>query len=196
MEADQEADRQDLERRLSAATPSDTVRGIVFNAVFDVAREGAGDEAARRCDPARKGSRVDFFSYPVAEFLRITWNVADVLARDLPFDETLRRIGLKAGGGVLGSPLGKTLATIAGMDPRRLMAQTPAGYRATVSYGERIVEWVSERHVRHTFRRDFLVPSFHCGVFVGALQAIGARGARAEGRQTGFLEAVYDVTWQ
>ena len=57
------ADRRDLERRLAAATDADTSRGLNFNRLFDLVREKLGDDAARACDPQRKGSRTDFFSW-------------------------------------------------------------------------------------------------------------------------------------
>lgn len=64
------------------------------------------------------------------------------------------------------------------MDPRRLLASTASGYKATVSYGERT-----------------LVPPFHCGVFAGAVEAVGGKNVKATGSQTGFLEAEYHVSW-
>src|SRR5512141_3431474 len=77
------ADRKDLERRVAAATDADTSRGLNFNRLFDLVRDHLGDEAARAMDPQRKGSRVDFFSYPVAEYLRIAWDAADRLEQQL-----------------------------------------------------------------------------------------------------------------
>ena len=55
--------------------------------------------------------------------------------------------------------------------------------------------WLGERHARYVFTRDFLVPPFHAGVLaVGAIVG-GGKNVKATGRQTGLLEAVYDVTW-
>ncbi len=190
------SDRVDLEKRIAAATDQDTVRGLIFNAIFAVARAHGDPDLPRRCDPAGKGDRVDFFSYPVSDFLRICWDVADALAPKLPFDEVLWKIGHRAGGGVLSSMLGRTLTAIAGTDGRALIGQTPHAYRATVSYGERIVSWPGERHAQVVFRRDFLVPPFHCGVFTGALEAIRARSVAVTGEQTGFLEARYELRWE
>jgi uncharacterized protein (TIGR02265 family) len=189
------SDARDLDRRLAAATPADTVRGLIFNAAFQHAREHGGAALAQRCDPEGKGSRVDFFAYPVTDFLRLSWALADALAPS-PFDEVLWKIGHRAGSVVFSSLVGKTMAALAGLDTRQLVSQAPAGYRATVSYGERAVEWKGERHARIAFRRDFLVPPFHCGVMTGALQAVGTKGTKVEGAQTGFLEAIYDLTWQ
>ena len=90
------ADRRDLEARLAAATPDDTVRGLIFNAVFSVVSEALGDAAARACDPSGKGGRIDFFTHPVADFLRTCWDAADLLEPALGGPESFFRIGHRA----------------------------------------------------------------------------------------------------
>ena len=64
-----------------------------------------------------------------------------------------------------------------------------------VSYGERKLEWVAPQHARFTFEGDFLVPDYHCGIFRAAVDAVGAKAERLEGRQTGPLASVYDIVW-
>lgn len=190
------ADPADLAQRIAVATPADTARGIAFNATFDVIRELAGEAACRELDPARTGSRIDFFSYPVTDYLTLAWAAANRLEPTLgSAEKVFFALGRRTGAGVLSSTLGKTLTTLSGMDPRRLLTATSAGYRATVSYGERTVTWKGERHAHVVFKRDFLVPPYHCGVFVGAVEAVGGKNVKATGSQTGFLDAEYDVTW-
>lgn len=190
------ADRQDLETRLAAAVPEDTVRGLVFNGAFSVLREHGGEEAARQCDPAGTGSRTDFFSYPVTDYLNMAWNAADRLESHVGgVDAAFYKIGHRALANVLSSMLGRTLLTIAGGDIHRLLSQTPSGYKATVSYGERTVEWPDPRHAHMVFTHDFLVPPFHCGVIAAAVEMAGGRNVKAVGRKTGFLAAEYDITW-
>lgn len=190
------ADRKDLDARISAATPEDTVRGLVFNGAFSVLREFGGEDAARACDPLGTGSRTDFFSYPVVDYLTMAWAAADRLEGALGgTDAVFYRIGHRALTNVFSSMLGRTLLTIAAGDIKRLLSQTPSGYRATVSYGERTVDWPAPNHCHMVFKRDFLVPPFHCGVVSGAIEMMGGRDVKATGRQTGFLEAEYDFTW-
>jgi len=191
------ADRKDLEARIAVATPQDTVRGVVFNAIFSVVREDAGESAARQVDTAKKGSRTEFFTYPVVDFLRIIWDAADLLESKLGgVDPVYQKVGARAGELVAASMLGKTLlALAAGGGPRQLMAHLPGGYRATVSYGERTLTWIGEKHVRYVFTRDFLVPPFHAGVLYVGAKVGGGKNVRSIGRQTSLLEAVYDVMW-
>src|SRR5512140_3938756 len=101
------ADRRDLERRLAATTDADTSRGLNFNRLFDLVREQLGDEAARACDPQRKGSRIDFFSYPVSEYLRIAWDAADRLEPTFgSVDAVFEELGRRTITGFLASALG------------------------------------------------------------------------------------------
>jgi uncharacterized protein (TIGR02265 family) len=190
------ADPEELKARLAAAGPKDTVRGIVFNAAFALLRELAGQPAARECDPAGTGRRSEYFSYPVADYLRLAWAGADRLGERLGgADAVFWELGARAAGRWLDSALGRTLAAIAGTDPRRLVTNTATGYRNVVSYGTRTVEWLAPRHARIRFERDFLVPPFHCGVLVTALDRMGHVPVRADGRSRGLLESEYDVTW-
>jgi len=190
-------DRKDLEARLAAATPRDTSRGLAFNALFDAIEEHLGRAAAIEADPAKKGHRTEFFSYPVADFLRIAFEGADRLEKKLgSVDAVFRAFGYRTTSNVLGSMMGATMIALAGRNGlRALLGQAVTGYRSTVSYGVRRLEWVGPHHARFTFERDFLVPAYHCGVFLAAIDAVGATAERVEGRQTGPLSAVYDIVW-
>lgn len=190
-------DPADLRRRTAAASTRDTVRGLIFNAMFDVIREHAGEEVARRCDPRGEGHRTDFFGYPVAEYLEIAWCGADALEQTAEsVDRAFWLFGHRAARTELASLIGRAFTSFVGRDPRRMMSNAAHGYRATVSYGQRRTEWLGDRHARLTFRRDFLVPPFHCGVLTAALEATGVRRIEVTGRQTGFLESEYEVTWE
>jgi uncharacterized protein (TIGR02265 family) len=185
-----------LAARIAASTPRDTVRGLIFNGAFEVLRELAGEPAARACDPAGTGRRWDYFSYPVADYLRLAWAAAEVLESRLDgVRGVFWELGARAGHHWLATPLGRTVAAIAGRDPRRLLSQTGAAYRTVVSYGTRTIEWLGDRHARLLFKRDFLVPDFHCGVFTEALWVMAGTRVRAEGRAMELLVAEYDVVW-
>ena len=190
------ADREELERRIAATTDADTSRGLSFNRVFMLVRQRLGDDAARSCDPQRKGSRVDFFGYPVADYLRIAWNATDLLEPKLGSVAAVwTELGALTVTGFLASALGRTLFAMAGRDPRRIVAAGPSGYRSAVSYGERTVEWVGERHAVLRFRRDFIPPPYHRAVMLTALRASEARNPRVAATVLGLLDSDYDVTW-
>ena len=189
-------DRADLEQRIAAATPADTSRGLNFNTLFHLVRERLGEDAAKRCDPAGRGSRIDFFSYPVAEYLRALAPAIEKLGPLLGgADGVLDELGRRTGGGFLSSALGKTILTLAGRDPRRLVSSGPAAYRGAVSYGERTVEWLGDKHARMVFKRDFMPPAFHRGVVLGVLATTAAKSPSVVARADGLLDSTYDVSW-
>ena len=190
------ADRSDLARRKAAATEKDTTRGLNYNTLFALAREVLGDDVPRAIDPQRKGSRVDFFSYPIAEYLDVAWDAADRLeARFGSIDGVWFELGRRTVTGFLSSMLGRTIFSIAGHDPRRFIATGPSGYKAAVSYGERGVEWLGDHRARMTFRRDFMPAAFHRGVILTGLEASDAKAPRVEARELGFMDSEYDVRW-
>jgi uncharacterized protein (TIGR02265 family) len=186
----------DLDARLATATPRDTVRGVVFNALFAVLEQTAGRPAAVECDPAGRGLRNEYFSYSVAEYLRIAWAATDRLSARLGSRERVFwELGNSAARRWLAGPLGATFLAFAGRDPKRLLNNAASGYRLVVSYGTRTIEWIGDRHARLRFRHDFLVPPFHCGVLTGAIEAASNVAIRAEGREVAFLDSDYDVMW-
>ncbi len=191
------ADRRDLELRLAATTDADTSRGLNFNRLFDLVREQLGDDAAKACDPQRKGSRIDFFSYPVSEYLKAAWDAADRLEEKLGgIDAVFEELGRRTVTGFLSSVIGRTIFAIAGRDPRRFVSAGPAGYRSAVSYGDRSVEWLGDRHARMMFKRDFMPPTFHRAVILNGLAASDAKSPRVEAKATSLLDSEYDVSWE
>jgi uncharacterized protein (TIGR02265 family) len=190
-------DRGEFEQRIAACRDTDTSRGLNFNRLFDLARDHMGEEIARDCDPQGKATRTDFFSYPVAEYLKAAWSVADRLEPRLgSVDAVWTELGRRTVRGFLSSVLGRTIFAIAGRDPRRIVSAGPSGYRSAVSYGERKVEWRGEKAARMTFRRDFMPPAFHRAVILAALEASDARNPRVEARALGLLDSEYDLSWE
>jgi uncharacterized protein (TIGR02265 family) len=190
-------DPRDLGARLAAATPQDTARGLAFNALFDALEEHLGKAEAVALDPERKARRVEFFSYPVSDYLRISFAGADRMSEKLGSPEAaFHAFGERVLAHVFGSKIGATMFALAGKNGlRALLGQTVSGYRMMVSYGVRRLEWVGERHARIIFERDFLVPAYHCGIFLAGVKAAGAKAERIEGRQTGPLSSTYEIVW-
>jgi uncharacterized protein (TIGR02265 family) len=189
------ADRADLERRIALATPPDTVRGVIFRATSGLVRRHLGEDAARACDPARE-KRNDFFSYPIADYLRLAWAAADALERRLGSPEAVFfAIGEAAVEDLARTLFGRTVLALAAGSPRQVLEQIPGGYKATVGYGERRVTWLSPRSARVSYARDFLVPGFHRGILTAALHTTGARDVTADARVTGPLDLEVEVGW-
>lgn len=191
------ADRSELKQRIAAATAADTSRGLNYTTLFALVRDHLGEGAAREVDVLGKGSRVDFFSYPIAEYLQTAWNALDRLEPVYGSTEAvLTELGRRTISGFLASMIGRTAFTMAGREPRRLLANVGPSYRTAVSYGERRAEFTGPRRAVVTFRRDFMPPAFHQSVILTALQAGDAIRPRVTGRACGLLDSDYDVEWE
>jgi len=189
------ADRIDLAARTAAATREDTIRGLAFNAAFDVVREHADEATVLICDPAAKGKRADFSSYPVPELLQVVWAVADRLERKLgSVDEVFFQIGYRATAGVLGSMLGHTLLTF-GRTPKALLSQVPTAFKATTGYGQRFVTWQGETACRIDFDHEFLPLAYLRGTIQAGLDAASGKNPSVEGEVPGFMKARFQVRW-
>jgi len=187
-----------LEQLLALATPLDTCRGMFFNGAFEAVRSLGGEEARVKCYAAAGEKKyVDFFSYPVADFLKTIFTAAELLGGPAPGGRSmvLRQLGRRATADFLHSTVGRTMMALAGTDPQRLLASFPSGYRASLSYGDRSVERLGEKQARLMARRDFLPLEFNEGVLFAAMEQSTARELVVRGRQLSPLDVDYDVSW-
>jgi uncharacterized protein (TIGR02265 family) len=94
------------------------------------------------------------------------------------------------------SMAGKTLLSLSGSSPQRLLSTLPTGYRAAVNFGERTVTLRADKSAVVTFRRDFF-PLVHSeGVLQAVLEAANAKNVRIRSRSLGPLDSEYEVSWQ
>lgn len=191
-------DRKDLEARLAAARPADTARGLTFNALFDSLEEHLGPAAPKACDPAGKGHRTEFLSYPVADLLHIAFRGADLLEPVVgSVGLAFRGFGYRTTTAVFASRLGATLLAMVGhRGLRGILGQATTAYASVVSYGDRTLEWLGERHARFTCHRDFLPPDYHLGVLEAVADSVGVQIVILEGHATSRLDAVYELAWE
>jgi uncharacterized protein (TIGR02265 family) len=190
-------DRSTLATLKAAATPQDTSRGLNYNTLFEFARAEMGAGGPREVDPLAKGNRVDFFSYPITEYLDAAWNVAERLAPKYgSLDAVFYELGRRTVDGFLASVLGKTIFAMAGKDPRKIVAAGPGAFKSAVSYGERTVEFTGDKAARYTFKRDFMPHAFHRGVIMAALAATDARNPKAVAREVEFMHTIYEISWE
>lgn len=192
-----EVQRQ-LEQRLALAGPEDTCRGIFFNVVLDGLRDLAGREVELLCRRAAGDRKfTDFFSYPVADFIRLGLTALPLVGQQLGGGEAvLRWMGAHSTRIFLSSVAGKTAVKLANNNVKRFLNQVPVTYRAAVSYGERQVVWTGESSGRILFKRDFMPPAYHEGVLQAVVELLGGRNARVRGQATGPLDSVYELSWE
>jgi uncharacterized protein (TIGR02265 family) len=189
--------KQELERRLALATPSDTVRGLFFNSMLKLVRTLGDQSAMERCLEASGEQRIfDFFNYPISALLRVTYTAGQELSPQYGgFDEALRQMGHHAMTDFFGSLMGRTLKHMAGQDVRTLVSSIQNIYRMTMSYGERRVVWEGPRKGRLILQRNFIPFPYHEGGLRTTLAVMGSRNVRLVGRQTGPLDSEYEFSW-
>jgi uncharacterized protein (TIGR02265 family) len=170
---------------------------MFFNGLLDAVESLGGEEMRRRCLVAAGDKRfVDFFSYPAGDFLKAIFLATEVLGPKLGGEATvLRQLGRRGTQDFLGSTVGRTIITLAGNEPHRLLASFPKAYRASLSYGERSVERLGDTHARLTARRDFLPVEYNEGVLSAAMEQSAVRDLVVRGRRLAPLDVEYDVRW-
>jgi uncharacterized protein (TIGR02265 family) len=175
----------------------DTCRGMFFNGLLEAVRALGGEETRAKCFAASGEKKfVDFFSYPVADFMKALFMAADLLGPRLGGqDAVMRQLGRRATEDFLHSTVGRTMMALAGTAPHRLLASFPSAYRASLSYGDRSVEKLGDRQARLKARRDFLPMAYNEGVLTAALEQSTARDLVVQGRRLGPLDIDYDISW-
>jgi uncharacterized protein (TIGR02265 family) len=174
------SDTTELSLRLQLVRPVHTVRGLAFNAILSLVSEHAGEEASAQLSQELSLLRlVDFFSYPAADFTRLLYAAAGVLAPHLGSEHAALRA---CGSACLhqffyGSTVGRALAKIMGRkNPKRGFANTSIAYATMVNYGTHECEELGERKLRLVFRGDVQPVTFHEGTLAAALEVSGVHG--------------------
>lgn len=187
----------ELQRRLSLATPVDTVRGMSFHTTLDVVREDLGAEAMERClEKLKEKSYKSFFAYPISEYLRLLYSAAWLLNdKHGGFDNAVRRIGGGIAPGFLGSVVGKAFMLLTKEGPKQLLNNMPVAFRSASSFGEMTVHWTGPRRGVLTTKRDFLLYLNHEGGMLGLFRTLGIQDGWVSGRQIGPLDNEVEFSW-
>jgi uncharacterized protein (TIGR02265 family) len=187
----------ELQRRLSLATPADTVRGFTLNTVLQAVREDLGDAAVERClEQCSEKSFRSFYFYPVSDYLRVLYTGAWMLSSTSGgFDNAVRRMRKGLAPGFLSSVVGKAFL-LSGIGPRQIINNLPMAFRATASFGESEVRWTGPRSGLLLTKRDFLLYMNHEGGLQSLFQSLGLSGAWTRGRQTGPLDNEVEFSWE
>lgn len=191
-------DPVDLTQRIAQATSADTCKGMFFNGLFYAVERARGVAGLDSFKAVAQGQKfVDFFNYPIADFLPLAWHVAEQLGggtTPLALEAGIRSLGRQSSEDFLSTAVGKTLLMLSN-DPKRLMNSAAAGYKTAVSYGVRSMVWKGPTHCVFSMRRDFMPHPYHEGLLTHMLTAVGARSAQVKGLRVGLLDTDYETTW-
>jgi uncharacterized protein (TIGR02265 family) len=173
---------------------------MFFNGLFLAVGRAQAEAGTDRLRQAARGQKfVDFFNYPILEFLPLAYYAAELVSGGAEPEQLtagIRSIGKQATDDFLGTAVGKTLLLLSGNDPRRLMNSLASGYKTAVSYGTRTVTWSGSTSCTFAMRRDFMPPPYHEGVITQVLLAVGGKDVKVEGRAMGPLDTDYEISWR
>ena len=128
---------------------------------------------------------------------RVAHAASIVLAPQLGSPEKCaRRLGMATVQDFVHSMAGKTLVSLSGGAPLRMLSNIPSAYRASVNFGERKVTQRGDKSVLLTFKRDFLPLAHSEGVILAVLEASTAKNPEVRSRSLGPLDSEYEASWE
>jgi uncharacterized protein (TIGR02265 family) len=189
---------EELRERQSLLGEKEAVRGVLFNAVLEVARAEGGDAAHQRCLEASGEKKfLDFFSYPGGRFLEVLYTAARLRSGNHEdFEQALRRLGQQAAENFLVSTAGRTLLVLVQNNPHRLLNSLPWAVHVGIGGVEVSMRRTSPWCGILTVRRDFCPRPFVEGGFLATLQAAGVTNAKVSSRPAGPATTEYELAWQ
>jgi uncharacterized protein (TIGR02265 family) len=183
------SDKNDLQQRIAICKPEDTVRGFIFKSVYGLVEQRAGSAGVDRVMQQLRVTKmpVDFFSYPVSDFLRLIYTATDVIEPLYPsVEDALRACGASTATGFFKSYVGNTLVKLIGMnDPKRLFSSVDTVYSTLVSYGKRTFTDLGPGRFQLDYEGDMQPIYFHEGTLTEAVRAM-----RGNGKVTGTAIAL------
>jgi uncharacterized protein (TIGR02265 family) len=172
--------RKRLEARKSEATQRDVLLGIFFESTLDHMADVMGIQKMEALRPRSLRKVVSFFRYPVSDLLELLEQSIQGEANDAAFDEAVREYGRAAVTFFFASPVGKTMAMLAGDSPQRLLSSAPSGFKAVTTFGDRDYAKTGETSAVLTFKGDLLGPAWECGVIEQAIIQLTQKTPKVE----------------
>ncbi|HLT28465.1 MAG TPA: DUF2378 family protein [Myxococcaceae bacterium] len=172
--------RKRLEARKNEATQRDVLLGIFFESTLEQMADVLGIQKMEELRPRSLRKVVSFFRYPVSDLLELLEQSIQGEANDTAFDEAVRQYGRAAVTFFFASPVGKTMAMLAGDSPQRLLSSAPSGFKAVTTFGERDYAKTGENSAVLNFKGDLLGPAWECGVIEQAITQLNQKAPKLE----------------
>jgi uncharacterized protein (TIGR02265 family) len=188
---------EELRWRLSHVTPTDFVKGVVFNGLRDVVRKMEGEAAVQRClEACEETYFLDFFEYSYDTFLRMLYTAGRLLGDKCGgFDKALWWIAYEGAKALYATSAGRVLVLMAQGDPRRLLNNVPVSTQLVSSNREcKVLLPGPKRGV--LLKHDLLPREYVEGGFVALFHAAKVKGVQVCSRSLGPTENEYEFTWE
>jgi uncharacterized protein (TIGR02265 family) len=190
--------KAELERRRGLTTPKDTARGLFFNGTLSAIEALGNADLVKRCLGATGQLRfVDFFSYPISQYMQLVGCALAELAEHYgSSEEALRQLGVRATLAYVGTTAGRALLLVSGGTPKQMVSALPSAYKVSTSFANHRLEWTSHQSGRLIAQREFMPHPFHEGVLLAMLETAGAQGVQVRGRHLAALEVECTFSWE
>lgn len=164
----------DLQWRRSLCTPGDAVPGMFFKGMVDLVRREAGEAPAEavRTTRAMPSRLVSFLRYPARDYLDVVEGAVLALtaAKGISEDQALRSIGMCMISTFMDGPVGKTMISMLGGAPHRMMGGAASAYTVTFSFGKRLYYQRSPSEGAFACQGELLGPAITEGVLLRGLE--------------------------
>jgi uncharacterized protein (TIGR02265 family) len=186
----------DVERYLAACPAGATTRGTFFQHVRDHVCRSLQRDPDRLYQGVERRGWQPFFSYPLAQFMRLAHNAAGLLYPNRPSSDALRRIGQLSFPSLAATMAGRVVLFALGDRLDDVVLAAPTAYRLTLPSAVVNVRQVSERRYRYEMRSvHSFVDSYHYGVFEGAALALDHPLHITLRRHERLCDADFEVAW-
>jgi serine/threonine-protein kinase len=192
-------DARELEARIAGTSPSDTVRGMFFNALITAVLRlvGASAEPQLRKAAREPKAYVDSLAYPTPEFLRMLWKAVELLApKRMSIDDAFEQLGHYTMDALLKSPFGKSLEGLKAGGPRALFKPLLATLNPMISPGHRLVSESDDFSASLVFKEEVLPIQVYVGLFRSLCQAFFHVELTASWEKTAAERVELELSWR
>jgi len=188
---------EELQWRLSLIGTDEDLRGVVFNSILEVVRQLGDEHAVERClQVAGEPRFMDFFNYPFASLIKMTYTAARLLSDKYGgFDKALWKMSQQSVSSVYSSPAGRAVLLLGRGGPTRLLDTLVSAFAMTSKHVEVSVQLTGPKSAIFTYKRDYMPRPYTEGGLVATFDAAQVKGMKIHARPTGPLDTEYDLSW-
>lgn len=142
----------DLDERIRHATSSDTLKGMFFQRIVEIAQQaGVSVEQVALEDPPKRMRYQPFFDYPVADYFRLVAAAARALHPGVVISEAIRRTGGADFERFTQSAVGRVMLAFGG-SARATLARSGTMYAAVLKGSAEVESEAAPEGVRIRYR--------------------------------------------
>ncbi len=192
-------DARELELRIAGTAPSDTTRGLFFNALCAAVLRLAGPAAEPQLRRAAAEPRgwVDSLTYPTADFLRLVWKAVELIApRRRDVEETFEQLGHSTMDALLKAPFGRSLEGLRTVAPEAFLKPLLATLNPMIAPGKRLVGEAAPGRARLVFKEEVLPIQVYVGLLRSLWHSLFRLELAVRWEKTAAERIELELTWR